>query len=94
MPNVSVSPATECRCRRPGIFGMLFRGVLVYLALVFVSGTLMNVGNPVVHEFGALVHTVTFVEPLTLWLDAHDFHRIAGGLQVVSNGVPSGWLPV
>ena len=67
----------RCQCHAPhhdgkaparrsgGFMGTLFKLVVLYVALVFGGGTLINTGHPVAVEAGKLLHMVTFVEPST-----------------------------
>ena len=66
----------------------LFVGVwLLYVGLVFAGGTLINTGHPVAVESGRLIHTVTFIEPATNWLQSHGYGAIAYGMNAVAGGM-------
>jgi hypothetical protein len=73
--------------RGPGVIGMLVKVLLVYIALVFTGGTLINTGHPVAVEAGRLIQTVTMVDPAIRWTQNHGWTHLAGGLQIVAGGV-------
>ena len=73
--------------RRPGLLGMLFHLLLLYIVLVFTGGTLQHVNHPVAVETGRLLQTITFVEPTIYWADSRGWHPLAYGLRVLAHGV-------
>lgn len=77
-----------CQSRRGGgLISSLFKCVLLYVGLVFASGTLINTGHPVAVETGKLVQTVTFIEPAIRWTQSHGYGVIAYGLQSIAGGM-------
>ncbi len=89
----------QCTCcgfretRRRGLrpIALLFNLVLAWLVLVVGGGTLINTGHPVASEAGRLIHTVTLVEPATLWADSQGLGPMANGLRLLSHGIPVTW---
>jgi len=75
------------RTRRGGLLRTVFQLALLYVLLVFGSGTLIRTGHPVAVELGRLIQTVTFVEPAIGWAEAHHCGPLAGGLRTLANGV-------
>ncbi len=85
--NSRFASSTCCTLRpRGGIVSGLFKTVLLYVGLVFASGTLINTGHPVAVESGRLIQTVTFVEPAIHWTQSHGYGLIAHGLKAVADG--------
>ena len=80
------TPAAPAR-RGSGVLGTLFKVLLVYIALVFTGGTLINTGHPVAVEAGRLIQTVTMVDPAIRWTQSHGWTKVATGLQLVAGGV-------
>jgi hypothetical protein len=83
----------ECRCQRRsggGVFRTLFSIALLYVTLVFGSGTLIKTEHPVAVEVGKLVQVVTFVEPTIRWAERSGHPALAGGLERLSGGVRIG----
>ena len=81
------SNACCSRRSRGGLISGLFKLVLLYVGLVFAGGTLINTGHPVAVESGRLIHTVTFLEPATNWLQSHGYGAIAYGMNAVAGGM-------
>lgn len=89
----------QCTCcgfretRRRGFrpIALLFNLALAWLVLVVGGGTLINTGHPVATEVGRLIHTVTLVEPATLWADSQHLGPMANGLRLLSHGIPVSW---
>ena len=77
---------TRSSRRGGGLISGLFKTVLLYVGLVFASGTLINTGHPVAVESGRLIQTVTFVEPAIRWTQSHGYGLLAHGLQSVASG--------
>ena len=79
----------ECRCQKRGggVFRTLFSIVLLYVTLVFGSGTLINTEHPVAVEVGKFVQVVTFVRPTINWAQQSGHPMLAGGLERLSEGV-------
>ena len=75
------------RPRRGGLFSGLFKLMLVYVALVFAAGTLINTRHPVAVEAGRLIQTVTFIEPAIDWTQTHGYEHVAYGLSMLAHGV-------
>lgn len=86
----------HCQCpveapkRRGGLIRTLFSIVLLYVTLVFGSGTLIQTGHPVAVEAGRLVQVVTFVQPTIRWAENAGHPVVAGGLARLSTGVRIG----
>ena len=74
--------------RRSGVFGTIFKLLLLYIVLVFASGTLINTGHPVAVEVGRLIQVVTFIEPATTWAQHHHWDHVAGALRTLAQGFP------
>ncbi len=88
-----MSNQTCCNCpdrRGGGIFRTCLSVVLLYVVLVFGSGTLINTDNPVARELGKLIQVVTFVEPAINWADSSGHRVLASGLTRLSAGVKIG----
>ena len=87
-------PEHHCKCcrHRPRFrpVKMLFQIALVYILLVFGSGTLMNTNHPVAIEVGKLMQLVTFVHPSIDWAESNGHDALAGGLRVLSRGAQIG----
>jgi hypothetical protein len=65
----------------------LFKLVLVYAALVFTAGTLINTRHPVAVEAGRLIQTITFIDPAINWTQTHGYGSVAHGLAMIAHGV-------
>jgi len=70
------------------MFGVVASLVLTYAALLFVSGTLINTGQPICKEVGELIQIATFVEPTISWAETSDLNAIAKSLRLLSGGLP------
>jgi hypothetical protein len=71
-----------------GLFATLAKLVVLWIVLVFGSGTLINSGYPVAVETGRLIRVVTFVDPLIRWAESNHAGAAAYGLRVLANGAP------
>lgn len=76
------------RRRGGGPLGFLLKTVVLYVLLLFGSGTLINTGQPVAVESGRLVQTLMFVEPTIRWTHQRGWDRISDAVQVLANGAP------
>ena len=74
--------------RRRGLLGMLVQIAVLYVALLFGGGTLINTGHPVAVETGRLIHTVLFVQPTINWAENRDLDPLSHGLRMLSHGFP------
>ncbi len=81
---------TNAPRRRFRPIAVLLNLVLAYVLLVVGGGTLINTGHPVAVEAGKLMQVVTLVEPTLHWAKSNDHDKVAGGLLVLSSGVPVG----
>lgn len=74
--------------RRSGPLGWLLKGIMLYIVLVVVAGTLINTGHPVAAEVGRILQTIMFVEPSIGWAESQGFSPLAQGLRMLSSGLP------
>lgn len=82
----------DCECRQErrrggGLISTIFQIALLYVALVFGGGTLIQTGHPIATDVGELIHTVTFVDPSIGWADRNDHPVIARSLETLAEGV-------
>lgn len=76
--------------RGVGPLGWLFRLFILYFALVFGGGTLMNTNYTVAVEVGKIMQLVTFIDPTIRWAETNGYVGIATGLKALANGAPVG----
>lgn len=81
------APAPVAHRRGSGLISTLFKVVLLYVALVVTSGTLINTHHPVAVESGRLIQTLTFVDPAIQWTAMHGYSGVARGLQALAHGI-------
>ena len=75
------------RRRGGGLISTVFQIALLYVALVFGGGTLIQTGHPIATDVGELIHAVTFVDPSIGWAERNDHHMIGHGLETLAGGV-------
>ena len=74
--------------RSDGLVALCAKLIAIYLAIVFISGTMRHSTNDATADVGAALQQATFIEPAIDWADDQGFSPVAKGLRVLANGVP------
>lgn len=70
----------------------LAKAFVVYVLLVVLSGTLINIGHPTVVEAGRTLQSLMLVHPVIEGAQAIGAGQLADGLQLLASGLPVGPL--